>query len=390
MTQPMNDRERFRAHMTYQPVDRPPLMDFSFWPETIERWKQEGLPDSVPAQGYHSKQSRFFGMDPMPAGVGGQPELCPPFEHKVLEDLGDEVIVQQADGVRVRQHKKMSSIPMHEGHLLETREDWEKHYKPRLDPDHPDRFPDGWDAPEKVAHWRDTSRPDLLGCFTGSLFGRIRDWLGLEGVSFCVFDEPDWFEEMVVTLADLQVARLQKLVDRGAKLDALMFWEDMCYNAGPLLQPEYFKKYLVPQYKRITAFADPLDVPVVWVDCDGKIDDLVPLWLEAGVNCMFPMEIGSWKADPIKFRNEYGKDLLMMGGFDKRILAQTPEDISAEIRRLDPLVQEGGFIPFCDHRVPPDVPLSNYVHYCQEARDVWCHGVNLKPMGEIERIETPA
>ena len=55
--------------------------------------------------------------------------------------------------------------------------------------------------------------------------------------------------------------------------------------------------------------------------------------------------------------------------------------IEAEVKRLTPLVEEGGFIGFCDHRVPPDVPLENYLHYLDCVRKLWGKGVNLKPMG---------
>ncbi len=158
-------------------------------------------------------------------------------------------------------------------------------------------------------------------------------------------------------------------------------WEDMCYNAGPLLSPTHFRQYLVPQYRRITDLCRKHGVDVVWVDCDGRIDDLIPLWLEAQVNCMFPVEIGTWGADPVKYRRQYGRDLLMMGGFDKHILQRTGADIEAEVRRLAPLVEEGGYIPFADHRVPPDVPLSNYIAYLKSARQIWGKGVDLKPMG---------
>jgi uroporphyrinogen decarboxylase len=122
---------------------------------------------------------------------------------------------------------------------------------------------------------------------------------------------------------------------------------------------------------------------VTWVDSDGDISLLIPLWLEAGVNCMFPIEVGTWGADPVALRNEYGKDLLMMGGFDKKILAKSKEAIEAEVRRLTPLVEEGGFIGFCDHRVPPDVPLENYWHYLELVRKEWGLDTNLKPMGSL-------
>lgn len=93
---------------------------------------------------------------------------------------------------------------------------------------------------------------------------------------------------------------------------------------------------------------------------------------------MFPIEIGTWDADPIQFRQEYGKELLMMGGFDKHILAQTKDDIEREVKRLAPLVEEGGFIGFCDHRVPPDVPYKNYLFYLEKIREIWGEGINLE------------
>ena len=50
------------------------------------------------------------------------------------------------------------------------------------------------------------------------------------------------------------------------------------------------------------------------------------------------------------------------------------------MRRLTPLVEEGGFIGFCDHRVPPDVPYANYLFYLECVRTMWGHDINLKPM----------
>jgi uroporphyrinogen decarboxylase len=139
----------------------------------------------------------------------------------------------------------------------------------------------------------------------------------------------------------------------------------------------------VPHYRRIVDLLHKHGIDVVWVDCDGNIEALVPLWLDAGVNCMFPLEVGAWGADPLKYRQQYGKDLLIMGGFDKHLLQGSKESIQQEVYRLAPLVEEGGYIGFCDHRVPPDVPLANYLFFLETIREVWGHGVNLKPMGKV-------
>jgi uroporphyrinogen decarboxylase len=377
----MNDRQRFLATMHYQPRDRAPICDFGFWPETIELWHDQGLPDWVTGGHATARTNEFFGMDSYSGGPGVGVKLTPTFEEKVLEDRGDHEVVQQADGVRVLRAKFMSSIPVHEGHLLVDRASWNQHYKPRLDPSTPARYPRDWDAAMKI--WTDPHRERICSIGGGSLYGWIRDWMGLENVSMVVYDDPAFFEEMVETVTNCVIETIRRPLEAGARFDCCSMWEDMCYNSGPLLSPQHFKQYLVPRYRRITDILHKHGIDVIWLDCDGKIDDLIPMWLDAGVNCMFPIEIGTWGADPVKYRRQYGKELLMMGGFDKHILARSTAEIDAEIHRLAPLVEEGGFIPFCDHRVPPDVPLSNYMHYLRTARKVWGRDTNLKPMGEL-------
>ncbi len=390
----MNDRERFLATMHYRERDRCPIMDFSFWDETIELWYEQGLPGHVD----RSNSDAHFGMEPLEHVVianlnvatfaptatktvvpdrGVNVGLLPSFDSEVLEDRGDHEVVQQADGVRVLRKKFMSSIPSHQGHLLVDRNSWVEHYRPRLDPDAPDRLPDDWD--EHVARWKDPDRDYPLFLPGGSLYGWIRNWMGVEAVSYVVYDDPAWFEEMVGTVADCTLGVLTRVLESGVRFDGCSMWEDMCYNAGPLLSPALFERYLTPHYRRLTDLLRRHGVDVIWVDCDGKIDELVPLWLEAGVNCMMPIEIGTWDADPVAFRREFGRDLLLMGGFDKHVLARSKDEIEREIRRLAPLVEDGGYIPFCDHRVPPDVPYEHYCFYVETARSVWGRDVNLKP-----------
>lgn len=367
--------------MHFKPVDRCPIRDFGFWDETLLVWKKYGLPEFVETG---ATADQFFGMDPQQM-FGALMDLCPFFEEELLEDRGHSEIVRDIDGVVIERGKIMSAIPAHIDHMLKDRESWEKHFKPRLRPDDPRRFQaqDPW-TKRQLEKWTNPDRDYPLSMYTGSLYGRQRQWFGLVRVSEVIYDDPRLFEEIVETCADIVIAMVERICgELGVRPEAASMWEDMCYNAGPLISPRTFRQVLVPHYRRIVDTLHRYDVDVVALDCDGKIDKLVPLWLEAGVNCMFPLEIGTWGADPVEYRKEYGRDLLIMGAFDKRILARGKSDITAEVERLAPLVEEGGFIPFCDHLVPPDVSLSNYIHYLNEAKRVWGKGLdNLRPTGE--------
>jgi uroporphyrinogen decarboxylase len=52
-----------------------------------------------------------------------------------------------------------------------------------------------------------------------------------------------------------------------------------------------------------------------------------------------------------------------MGGVDKMQMIAGPKHIKAYLESLVPYVRRGGFIPFCDHRCPPDVTPENYLYY---------------------------
>lgn len=381
----MNARARFLATMNYQPRDRVPLIDFGFWSECFDVWRETGLPVEVGPL----STDRHFGMDGfmryylspeatdghtlvdrgmiVPAGL--RVGLVPLFEERVLESTTDEEVVQLGDGIRVRRHKRMSSIPQQEGHLLVDRASWERHYRARLDPNTPDRYPSNW-AP-LVALAQNRQREHILMLPAGSLYGWIRNWMGLEGVSLLLHDEPALFEEMLETITACIMGVLERALSLGGTYDAAFFWEDVCYRQGPLLSPDHFRMYLLPRYQRITGLLRRYGVGTIIVDSDGRIDDLVPLWMDGGVNCLMPIEIGTTRSDPVSLRRRFGRDLRMIGGFDKRILAQGRTAIAQEITRLTPLVEEGGYIPTCDHKVPPDVPLANYEFFLAECRQRW-------------------
>jgi uroporphyrinogen decarboxylase len=54
-----------------------------------------------------------------------------------------------------------------------------------------------------------------------------------------------------------------------------------------------------------------------------------------------------------------------MGGIDKMELGKGREAIKAYLETVAPLVERGGYIPFCDHRCPPNVNPDDYLYYLQ-------------------------
>jgi uroporphyrinogen decarboxylase len=138
----------------------------------------------------------------------------------------------------------------------------------------------------------------------------------------------------------------------------------MASKNGPFVSPEQFRRFFLPAYARVMDEARKRGCTLSIVDCDGDPGVLVPLWLDAGVNIMFPLEVMAG-VDPLAWRRKYGKKLLLKGGINKEAIAAGGTEIAREMERIKPLLDQGGYVPHLDHLVPPNVSYGNFLAYLE-------------------------
>jgi uroporphyrinogen decarboxylase len=127
---------------------------------------------------------------------------------------------------------------------------------------------------------------------------------------------------------------------------------------------------MLPYYRILIDHIRKLGCDLIIVDSDGDVTELIPLFISVGVNAMLPFEVQAGM-DVTRLRKIYGRDLAMIGGLDKRVLALRFSDIEDEInRRLSLMLDSGGYIPSLDHTVPPDVSLDHFRYYIDKVRSL--------------------
>jgi len=349
----MTDRERFNRQMHYQPVDRSFNMEFGYWDENFQQWDlfvKHGIRNNWEAD-------QFFNFDRM-AGVGSRAWMNPVFETKVVEETATTRIMQNGDGLLAEVPKDgHDTIPHYIKASIVTPEDWRRCKAERFRRDDPVRKVD---VPAlKKAHPPGRDYP--LGVDCGSMIGRVRNMLTFEGLAYAVYDYPDMVEDMVETCCVLVEDFLDQVLGE-IDFDFASGWEDICFKNGPIISLDFFEKVVVPRYARIGDKLHAHGIDLWYTDCDGDVRPLLPGFLRAGINCLFPYEVNSC-IHPVKLLDEYGKDLRIMGGVDKMELAKGPEAIRRYLESLVPAVERGGYIPFCDHRCPPNVKPKDYLFY---------------------------
>jgi len=379
----VSSRERFKAIARFQTRGELflPTSLNDFWRETLIGWIENGASPQLTDNAYRGQYFGFDHMRGMHEIVSGlipaqyevgeieaylvTPPIVPQFETKVLETDEHTITIINHGGQTARVFRNApQKMPMY---LAQPVKDWAtwKEYKKRLDPDTPERWPDDWDSYVNKMNTRDF--PVILD--VGSFFGFLREWMGLEELLYTFYDNPNLIEDMMDTILNLELEVIKRTV-KDIKIDQASFWEDMCFKTGPLISPAMFRKFMVPRYRQITDLLHKNGIDIIFVDSDGNLDELLPLWLESGVNYIWPFEVAAGN-DVVAIRKKYGKDLIIGGGIDKRELLKDKDAVRKEVMSKVPfLLESGGYFPSVDHEVPPDISLENYLYFINTMREV--------------------
>lgn len=352
----MTDRERFNRQMHYQSVDRCFNMEFGYWDENFTEWDiftNNGITNNNDA-------NLFFSFDRI-EDIGGYTFMHPLVERKLVEVRGNTQIIINEEGLlaEVPLQGGGSSIPHFIKPAITTNDDWMRFKEKHFDINHPDRKLNIGEIKKRFPSCEDRDFP--LGVNCGSMIGKIRDILTFEGLAYAIYDEPEMLEDMVETCCRLTEYSLDQLLPHF-KFDYACGWEDICYKSGPIVSVDFFRDVVMPRYKRINAKLKAYGIDLWYTDCDGDVRHILPYFLEGGINCLFPFEVNCC-THPGALLDQYEGQLRIMGGVDKLELGKGPEAINAYLKSLEKYVIRGGFIPFCDHRCPPNVKPQDYLYY---------------------------
>ncbi len=356
----MTERERFRRQMHHEPVDRCFNMEFGYWDDNFKLWpmfRDHGITNNDDADIFLN-----FDRTPRVSCLW----MHPFFPEEEISRNENTRVIRNDEGL-------LAEVPI-DGHdtiphfiesSIKTPEDWARVKAERFDRTHPDRKIDI----EAILRQHPNDRDYPLGVNAGSMIGRVRNLLTVEGLAYAVYDYPEMVEDMVETCCVLIEDFLDAVLPH-VQFDFADGWEDICYKNGPLVSVDFFRDVVVPRYKRISTKLRAHGVDIWWIDCDGDVRHLIPHFLAGGVNTMFPWEVNG-SGHPGESLDRWGPELRIMGGVDKMVLGRTRPEIKQMLESLAPYVARGGFIPFCDHRCPPNVDPDDYLYYLELKKDLF-------------------
>jgi uroporphyrinogen decarboxylase len=362
----MTQRERFIRTMTFDNPDRPPNHELGLWGQTYERWVAEGAPPEA-LDGSWFDGLDYYGMDRREF-LNVNLWMMPHFEYEVFEETDRHIVFRDGNGTvhkALKEGTVRGTRPSMDQYLrfaVETPEDFEA-LKRRYDPTDPARYPA--DYADTVERLKTRDHPVCLcvNCAMG-LYSNCRVWMGTENLSLAFYDQPKLVHAMMEFIADFTIAALERAL-QDVEIDYFNYFEDFAFKNGPLMSPAVFREFMLPHYQRINEFLRAHGVRTITLDSDGNTEVLIPLFIEAGITGHWPCEVAAGM-DVVKLSRQYGRDMAFQGGIDKRELAKGRAAIEAELlSRIPPLLDNGGYTPYVDHTVPPDVSWQDFLYYME-------------------------
>jgi uroporphyrinogen decarboxylase len=310
----MNPRERFLETLCFGQPDRIPFMPGSGRKSTLERWYTEGLPSNVTdisLFAYHEaggKEHPDAGDEPFEINE----RMIPQFEEKIIEqkensrivqdwkgnicEIGNEFTVEHLRNAIDFVTRRWIKCP------VENRLDWEK-MKKRYDAGDPSRYPQ--DTPENREEWKRRTHP--LGIHVSGPFWQLREWVGFENLCMMFIEDPILVKDMVLFWEDYIVRLLLKVFSLTT-LDYFYISEDMAYKSFSMISPSMCREFLLPTWKRWGEIVHQNNVPLYICDSDGFIGELIPIWIEGGINVCDPIEVAAGN-DIVEFREKFGNNI---------------------------------------------------------------------------------
>ncbi|MDR1950269.1 MAG: hypothetical protein LBQ38_12825 [Spirochaetaceae bacterium] len=365
----MTPKERFLKILSFEPVDRIPLMDFGYWEETIQNWHREGLPPEVNTteeveayfgldRGFETNSINYYTNTPQGFLWG----IYPPFERTVIDETETTITYSGEEGTIVAR-KDGGCMPFAIKNTVETMEDFERKVLPRMNPRDPGRLTPEFFA--MIRKGRERNQP--IGMWIDGFLAWPRILIGIENLAYYYYDKP----ELIHTINRHHVCFVKEYLDVALKhtnIDYAWFFEDMAFNSGSLVSPAVFDEFMTPYYRELIGYLKNRGIQKILVDSDGNTVELCKKFVELGLDGHFPCEVNAG-SEPALMRRLYPK-MAFIGGIRKTPLAEGKAAIDRELGKLPPILEKGGYIPALDHRVPPEVSMENYRYYVEQKRKI--------------------
>ena len=357
----MNSRQRLLAALSGDQMDKIPITELGVWPETHARWIKEGMPVDITVENY-------FGLDKIEVFPFDGSLRLP---SKTIEDTEKYIVFTDSNGCTFKRLKNSYGASSFINAAVSDSDSWQKlskNLKPELNRFEGDdyHFGFGHKLPTlKQERYKKSKKDDIFTVYSPTEpCWFYLNLLGEEEALCNIAINPDFAEQIFDDYTKFNMEMMDIIYSAGYRFDALWVFSDLCYKNGMLFSPAFFRERLLPYLTCFFQKAKELGMKIIY-HSDGYVGELIPLLIEAGVDCMQPLEVRAGN-DVRDYIHDYPGKMSYMGNINADVLASDKEAIYNEIKdKVSAAKATGRYIYHSDHSIPDTVSLENF-KYAQE------------------------
>jgi uroporphyrinogen decarboxylase len=165
--------------------------------------------------------------------------------------------------------------------------------------------------------------------------------IGVNDSFYMFYDNRPLLEKLMDILVDHQTRVMQAICDRfGNEIALVMVNDDIGYNSGLMIKKSMFMEIFPHRMKRLIAPAKDIG-KLVLMHTDGKMDTILPILYEVGINVNHPVEPESNELADVK--KCWAGKMALIGNVPTPLLAfGTKEEVEEKVREYCITVAPGG------------------------------------------------
>jgi uroporphyrinogen decarboxylase len=203
--------------------------------------------------------------------------------------------------------------------------------------------------------------------FCNGIFEELRNLMGFETMAIKSIEEPDLLVDILENLAVL-TERAIDMTSAHPSAGAVFYGEDMGFNHGTMLHPDFFMEHVLPRHKRFVDACHKNGKPFILHSC-GKVevlmDDLIE---EVGIDAFHSFQDNITPIEEMHRR--YRDRISLLGGVDVDLLARGSTDaVRARTRQiLEACAPAGSIMLGSGNSVTNYCSIENYYAMIDETR----------------------
>ena len=201
---------------------------------------------------------------------------------------------------------------------------------------------------------------NLTSFFDSAMLG-----IGVTDALYMFHDNLPLVEKFMDILLAHQEKVMRAVIDRfGDDLALVMVNDDIGHNTGLLVSPRIFMRVFPHRMKRLIAPAKDHGLKVL-MHTDGRMDNILPILHEIGIDANHPIEPES--NDIVAVKQQWAGRMALIGNVHTPLLAfGTKDEIEAKVREYcEKLGPGGGWVCGSSTSIMDGIPPQNFVTMIQ-------------------------